>query len=182
MIYRLALLSKEIDDFKLEIEASPTATFLELNDLIIKKLGYSKGEMSSFYSCDDDWEPYQEITLVEMDTSSENDSYIMENTHLDEFLQDEGDKMIFVFDTLNNRGLYLSLREIKSGSLSSPKCTKLSGQIPVQIKMEEFLTGKPSKKDSKDFLDDEFYGSDQYSDDEFDADGFSEVDMSEIDI
>lgn len=180
MTYRLSFLSKEVDNFKLEIEAPSTATFLELNDLIISSLKYSKGEMTSFFSCDDEWEPYQEITLVEMDVSSENDSYVMENTRLEEFLADEGDKMMFVFDILNNRSLYLTLREIKPGTIAKPKCTKLSGQIPVQIKMEEFLTGK--KKDSKEFLDEDFYGSDEYSDDEIDSEGFSEVDMSEIDI
>lgn len=179
MTYRLSFLSKEIDNFRLEIEAPSTATFLELNNLIINVLKYSKGEITSFFSCDDEWEPYQEITLVEMDLSSENDSYIMENTRLEEFLVDEGDKMMFVFDILNNRSLYLTLRETKPGSIDKPKCTKLTGQIPEQIKMEQFISGK---KETKMSLDEDFYGSDEYSDDELDSDGFSEVDMSEIDI
>ncbi len=40
--------------------------------------------MCSFFICDDDWSKNTEITLVEMDTSSEVDNYIMEDTRLEE--------------------------------------------------------------------------------------------------
>ena len=180
MIYRIALLSKEKDDFKMEIEADPTCTFLELNNLIVKKLKYSEGEVAMFYSCDDEWEPYQEITLFEMDNSSENDSYLMENTALETFLQDEGDKMIYMHDVLNNRGLFMSLREVKPGSMKGAKCTKLKGEIPEQIKIEEFIAATKTDKSILDQSD--FYGTDEFSEDEFDADGYSEIDMSEVDL
>lgn len=185
MTYRLALLSGEVDNFKMEIEISSDATFLELNNLIINKLGYSPNEMTSFFMCDDQWERYQEITLIEMDTSSDEDTYTMENTRIEEFLVDEGDKMFYVFDTLNDRGFYVSLREVKYEECGEPRCTKLTGKAPKQINMEEFLNPKSSKKKGKggDIMDDDdFYGSDGYNDDELDMESFSEVDMSEIDI
>lgn len=181
MIYRIGLLSNEVDDFKMEIEADPTTTFKELNDLIISKLNYSTNEMTSFFNCDDEWERYQEITLIEMDSSSDVDTFVMENTTLEEFMQDEGDRMLFIFDTLNDRGFYMALREIKSGSLKKAKCTKLAGRIPKQVKMEDLFT-LDTKKGSRNILDDDMYGEDAYNDDELDMEGFSEVDMSEIDI
>lgn len=181
MIYRIGLLSNEVDDFKMEIEAEATTTFKELNDLIINKLKYSTNEMTSFFSCDDEWKRYQEITLIEMDSSSDVDTYVMENTTLEEFMQDEGDRMLFIFDTLNDRGLYMSLREIKSGTLKKAKCTKLTGRIPKQVKMEDLFT-LDNKKGGRSILDDDMYGEDGYNDDELDMEGFSEVDMSEIDI
>ena len=52
--------------------------------------------LSSF--CDDDWSKNTEITLVEMDTTSEVDNYIMEDTRLEELLEDEHQKLLFVFD------------------------------------------------------------------------------------
>lgn len=183
MTYRLALLSSEVDNFKMEIEIASDATFMELNNLIVNKLGYSHNEMTSFFMCDDQWERYQEITLIEMDTSSDEDTYTMENTRLEEFMVDEGDKMFYVFDTLNDRGFYVSLREVKYEDCPEAHCTKLIGKAPKQINMEEFLnsSNKNSKKNS--IMDDEdFYGSDGYNDDELDMDSFSEVDMSEIDI
>lgn len=183
MTYRLALLSSEVDNFKMEIEIASDATFMQLNNLITTKLDYSQNEMTSFFMCDDQWERYQEITLIEMDSSSDEDTYTMENTRLEEFMVDEGDKMFYVFDTLNDRGFYMSLREVKYEDCPEPRCTKLTGKAPKQIKMEEFLNSS-GKKGKSGFLDDEdFYGSDGFNDDELDMeDGFSEVDMSEIDI
>lgn len=89
--------------------------------------------------------------------------------------------MLFIFDTLNDRGLYMSLREIKSGTLKKAKCTKLTGRIPKQVKMEDLFT-LDNKKGGRSILDDDMYGEDGYNDDELDMEGFSEVDMSEIDI
>jgi len=183
MTYRLALLSGEVDNFKMEIEIASDATFMQLNNLIITKLDYSPNEMTSFFMCDDQWERYQEITLIEMDTSSDEDTYTMENTRLEEFMVDEGDKMFFVFDSLNDRGFYMSLREVKYDNCPEPRCTKLTGKAPKQIKMEEFLNPTAKKGRSSIMDEDDFYGSDGYNDDELDMeDGFSEVDMSEIDI
>lgn len=180
MIYKLALYSKEAADFKLEIEIAPTATFKELNDLIIKKLKYPSDQITSFFVCDDEWERLQEITLIEMDCSSDEDSYVMDSTYLEEFLQDEGDKMFFVYDNLSDKGFNIILREMKPGEIKKGKCVSMVGTAPKQVSIDIFA--ESSKGGSKLALDEEFYGSDEFNEDEFDEEGFSELDMSEIDI
>ena len=65
---------------------------------ILDSVGYTKDQMTSFFICDDDWSKKTEITLVEMDTSSEEDSYVMADTQLEELLEDEHQKLLFVFD------------------------------------------------------------------------------------
>lgn len=55
----------------------------------LDSVGYTKDQMTSFFICDDDWSKKTEITLVEMDTSSEEDSYVMADTQLEELLEDE---------------------------------------------------------------------------------------------
>ena len=71
--------------------------------------------MCSFFICDDDWSKNTEITLVEMDTSSEVDNYIMEDTRLEELLEDEHQKLLFVFDYMTERCFFIELSEIITG-------------------------------------------------------------------
>ena len=89
MIYRFLVLSDEVDDFKRVIKIDSEATFLDLHDIILESVGYTKDQMCSFFICDDDWSKKTEITLIPMDTSSDVDNYIMESTHLDELLEEE---------------------------------------------------------------------------------------------
>ena len=112
MVFRFLILSDEVDDFKREIQIDSEATFLELHNAILDSVGYTKDQMASFFVCDDDWSKRTEITLVEMDTSSDVDSYIMEDTHLDELLEDEHQKLLYVFDYMTDRAFFMELREI----------------------------------------------------------------------
>lgn len=71
MLFRFLILSDEADDFKREIKIDSESTFLDLQNAILDSVGYTKDQMTSFFICDDDWSKKTEITLVEMDTSSE---------------------------------------------------------------------------------------------------------------
>ena len=86
MLFRFLILSDEADDFKREIKIDSESTFLDLQNAILDSVGYTKDQMTSFFICDDDWSKKTEITLVEMDTSSEEDSYVMADTQLEELL------------------------------------------------------------------------------------------------
>ena len=80
MIYRFTIISDEVDDFIREIKIDSEATFFDLHEAILKAAGYKDDQMTSFFICDDDWEKDQEITLEDMGSSSEEDSYIMRET------------------------------------------------------------------------------------------------------
>ena len=82
MIYRFTIISDEVDDFIREIKIDSEATFFDLHEAILKAAGYKDDQMTSFFICDDDWEKDQEITLEDMGSSSEEDSYIMRETRL----------------------------------------------------------------------------------------------------
>ena len=115
MIYRFLVLSDEVDDFKRVIKIDSEATFLDLHDIILESVGYTKDQMCSFFICDDDWSKKTEITLIPMDTSSDVDNYIMESTHLDELLEEEHQKLMFVFDYTTERAFFMELRAIITG-------------------------------------------------------------------
>lgn len=169
MIYRFLLLSDEVDSFKREIKISSQATFLDLHTAILDSVGYSKDEMTSFFICDDDWTKRTEITLFEMESSSEEDIYVMEDTQLEELLEEERQKLIYVFDYMMERGFFMELREIIPGkNLTDPITSLVQGRPPVQFVDEddfEVKTTTPS-------IEEDFYGDSTYNPDELDAEGF----------
>lgn len=173
MLFRFLILSDEVDDFKREIKIDSEATFLELHNAILKSVGYTSDQMCSFFVCDDDWSKKTEITLMEMDTTSEVDSYIMEDTQLEELLEDEHQKLLFVFDYMTERAFFMELREIETGkSLSAPVCSKSVGLAPTQqMAFDEFET----KTGSID-LGEDFYGDSEYNPDDLDKEGFDGLD------
>jgi hypothetical protein len=171
MIYRFLILSDEATDFVREIEIDPEATFLDLHQAIIESTGYASDQMCSFFICDEDWERKTEITLIDMDKSSEKDNYIMENTQLEEFLEDEDQKLIYVFDYMTERSLFIELREIIPGkTLSQAVCARSEGMPPPQmINFDEILD---TKMPATDVLGEDFYGDSEYDPEELDSEGF----------
>ena len=131
MIFTFLILSDEVEDFRREISIDSDATFLDFYRVIVASTGFSDKEMASFFLCDEKWRKEKEITLVEMDTYSDEDSYIMEECVLGDFLEDENQKMMFVFDYLTERALYIELSEIITGKKQlQPRCTLSVGEAP----------------------------------------------------
>lgn len=161
MVYRFKLVSDEAANFSREIEIDSESTFLQLRNAILESVDYSKDDMDSFFLCDDDWQRREEITLVEMDSSSDYDIWLMEDTPIDELIEDEGQKMVFVFDYLTERSFFMELKEIIPGrSLSEPVCTLKKGKAPQQkVDMDEFdkQIDAAAMKQAADFLDEDFY-------------------------
>ncbi len=169
MLFRFLILSDEVDDFRREIVIDSEATFLDLQNAILDSVGYTKDQMTSFYICDDDWSKRVEITLIEMDTTSEVDSYIMEDTVLEDLLEDEQQKLLFVFDMLTDRAFFLELREIITGkSLDKPMIKRSEGEAPVQIMSFDDIEIKVTATE----LGEDFYGDSEYDIDELDESGF----------
>ena len=113
MVYNFLILSDEADNFVREISIDSDATFLDLQNAILDSVNYSNDQMTSFFLCDDDWEKKTEITLVEMDSDPEYDSWIMSETQLGELLEDEKQKLLFVFDYMTERAFFMELRNIQ---------------------------------------------------------------------
>ncbi len=89
MVYKFLILSDEVDHFAREIEIDSEATFLELNDAILESVGYAKDQLTSFFICEDNWEKKIEVTLMDMETGYDEDSWVMGETRLSELLEDE---------------------------------------------------------------------------------------------
>jgi hypothetical protein len=168
MVYKFLLLSDEVDNFKREIQISSQATFLDFHNEILKVTGYDEKQMYSFFICGNNWDKQTEITLIEMDTSSEEDNFIMENTCLEDLLEEEHQKLVYVFDQMTERCFFIELREIITGkSLKNPVCTKSAGDPPKQLVDFNAAVDDPGIE-----LGENFYGDDEY--DEEDLEGLDE--------
>ncbi len=173
MIFKVTLLSDEVDSFKRVITIDSESTFLDLHHAILDAVGYTKDQPASFFICADDWEKLTEITLIEMDVNSEEDSYIMEETRLSEALEDEKQKFMYVFEYLTERAFFMELSEIIPGkNQDKPLCIKSVGNPPAQVSnFEEFEQMISSGKNELG-LEEDFYGDKEFDMDELDEEGF----------
>lgn len=183
MIFNFRLVSDKVDNFKREIEIDADDTFLDLRNAICDAVQYDRSEMCSFFLCDDSWEKEKEITLEDMGTDSDEDTYLMDECILSDYLDDEGQKLMFVFDYMTDRAFFLQLKKIITGkSLKDPVCTLSMGKAPDQhIDMKRFeaeIDAKAAKQASlEDFGED--FDEDGYNEDEFDPEGFSDLTFDE---
>ncbi len=170
MIYRFTIISDEVDDFIREIQIDPEATFYDFHKAILKSVGYTDDQMTSFFICDDDWEKEKEVTLEEMDDNPEIDSWIMKETAINELVEEERQKLLYVFDYMTERCFFIELTEIITGkNMEGAKCTKKKGDAPKQVMDFEEMESKTSSNID---LDENFYGDQDFDMEDFDQDGF----------
>ncbi|WP_080902859.1 hypothetical protein [Parabacteroides sp. Marseille-P3160] len=175
MVYRFLILSDEVDGFKREIKIDSEATFLDLHHAIVESVKYTETQMCSFFICDDDWSKRTEITLVDMGSPSEEDIYLMEETKLEDLLEDEHQKLLYVFDYLTERAFFIELREIITGkNLKKAVCSVSVGEPPKQELSFDEADLKANNTPSS--LGEDFYGDSEYDPDELDKEGFEGLD------
>lgn len=180
MIFNFRLVSDEVNNFKREIKIDAQATFLDLKNAICDSVKFKKDEPSSFFLCDEDWEKEKEIAVEDYGSSSDEDVYLMDECVLEDYIDDEGQKMLYTFDYENNRSLYIEMKELITGKdLRDPVCTLVLGKAPeqfiqkaVEVKAETKVIATPASIDD---FDDPMYGEDDYDPEEFDENGFSEL-------
>lgn len=183
MIYKFVIVSDEADNFKLQIAIDSTATFMQLRNIILDSAGYGKDQMDSFYICDDEWAKEKEVTCMDMGTDTDEDIWIMDDTQLDELLEDEGQRMKFVFDYMTERFFKVKLKEVIPGkTLHDPLCESKVGTPPAEnVDITEFITiPKIPDATNIDAIDkSEFYGDEEYDQDEISD--FEELDSLDND-
>lgn len=173
MIYKFRLLSDEIEDFRRDIEISSDATFLDLNKAILESVNYPDDQMTSFFICNDKWIKEIEITREEMDKMSEEDNYVMAECVLGDLLEEEKQKLMYVFDPLADRVFYMELSKIEFGkNCDAATCVKATGEAPKQTLNFDELIGKDTPAAAGGDFDEDFYGSDSYNEDDIDEEGF----------
>ena len=93
----------------------------------------------------------------------------MKDTRLSELLEEEKQKMIYVFDPLAERVFFIELAEIITGKeLVHATCSRKEGEAPKQtIDFDEQMNTNAALD-----LDENFYGDQEFDMEDFDPEGF----------
>lgn len=173
MVYKFRLLSDEVDNFRRDIEIDSEATFQDLSNAILESVNYPDDQMTSFFICNNRWVKEVEITREDMGSMSEDENYVMADTVIGDLIEDEKQKLMYVFDPLGDRAFYMELNKIEFGrDIEAAVCVKSNGDAPAQLLNFEELMSKEPIVAASDSLDEDFYGSDGYNDDDLDPEGF----------
>ena len=175
MVYKFTILSDEVDNFVRIITIDSEANFFDLHNAILDSVNFEKNQMTTFFMCSDNWEKGQEVTLVEMESSSEYDNLVMDKTSLEELLSEENQKLIYVFDMMSDRVFFIELTDIiPMKNLKSAVCVTSEGEPPVQIMADEGLVVFPKVS-----IDENFYGDEEFDLEELDEEGFGEMNFDD---
>lgn len=113
-IYRFRMLSDENDNFVRDFEVPAESSLLDMHDFIIEMLGYDPC-ITSFYAADEQWQPLNEYTSMDMGLAADATmpSTPMAEARVCDVMHNLHDRLIYLFDNINQRAYYLELVEAK---------------------------------------------------------------------
>ena len=172
MTLKLTLFSQEKDDFVLEILIDSDARFSELHQLILNDCNYQAHDRQCFLICDEDWRVKQRIRLKDSeDMRYDEDLNLMSHTSIGDFLEDEGQRLAYVFDPEGKRFFLMELTENVFGRTEKkPVVNRRHGQPPLQD-----LTSPAEisvEEEEKEEIDETFYGDEGFEAEELDMEGY----------
>lgn len=167
MIFRFKALSAEDETFERDYEVPYDSTLLDFHDFICDDLGFDTEEMASFFTSDKSWSKKQEFTSIDMDIAESDSEFeeltpmLMEDVTLGQIIKNKNERLLYVFDLLSNRGLYLELiTSFKEDPQQVyPNVANSVGEAPIQIN-EDGVGDEVSSMfdDMSDEFDEDLYG------------------------
>ncbi|MDG1057160.1 MAG: hypothetical protein P8O83_05495 [Flavobacteriaceae bacterium] len=140
MIYRFrAILDHENkEDIFRDIEIRKTDTFEDLHNVLTQSFGFDGSEMASFYVSNDDWHQGQEIALFDM--GQNEDIRMMNETIIEDVLDEDNTKLIYIYDFLNMWTFLVELGEIveEAQGTDYPNLLFVCGQVPSEAPEKQF--------------------------------------------
>lgn len=164
-VFRVILDSKE-DVFR-DVEVAATQTLEDFHRGILAAFGIKVGEMASFFASDDDWTQGQEVPLMDMGMS--DNSLIMSMYTIEEWVQDYGNRMLYLYDFMNLWTFFCELltKNIIEDEVVLPKTLYLYGIVPDIAPEKDFGSDDQTRKG---IFDDVFEDEESDEEDEFDDD------------
>ena len=144
MIYRFrAILDHDNkEDIFRDIEIRKTDTFEDLHNVLTQSFGFDGSEMASFYVSNDEWNQGQEIALFDM--GQNDDIRMMNETIIEDVVDEDHTKLIYVYDFLNMWTFLVELGEIvdEAQGTDYPNLMFVCGQVPSEAPEKQFEAGQ----------------------------------------
>lgn len=145
LTFQFRLLSDEVEEFLLDVEVPSKMNMLEFCHFLQNELGYDSGLISSIFCSDVEWEKLSEFTSVDMGIAADDLQYElceecdvpqpMANFTLDQVVVEKFDRLLFVFDQIGERQLYVELLRslLPEDGVTYPRVVDRQGTPPPQI-------------------------------------------------
>jgi len=160
MVYKFRVILDTEDDVFRDIAILEDDTLEDLHNAIVNAFDFDGQEIASFYTCDDQWNQDEEISLF--DTGDiPGEQKIMSDYQLSELLNEDSTKIIYVYDFLNMWTFLIELaaiEEVESGE-TYPSTLFSHGIMPADAPDKDFSDSAVSEFD---------YDEDDYDEDDLD--------------
>lgn len=173
MTFRITIFSQEVEDFVMEAKIDAEAKFSELHNLILKTCNYQDMNRHGFLICDDEWRVREHIrqTIIK-DVGSEEDINLMQQCSLRDFLEEEGQRIAYIFDPEGKRFLLMEISEILFGQPEKEgRISRMHGTPPIQF-IKDDSSPQTTLDSTEEETEEDFYGDDGFEDEELDMEGF----------
>ncbi len=101
----------------------------------------------------------------------------MEEAYIEDLIEEQGQRLIYVFDPMFERNFFGKVSEMRPGTMNGVECIEKKGKAPKQLQEIEPLEAgiQKGKNDTGIGIDDDFYGDSQYDEGDIDMEGFQNV-------
>lgn len=140
MIYRFRIILDTDEDVFRDIEIEASNTLEDFHNAITQSFGFDGQEMASFYTTNDLWEEEDEISLFDVSDEPGN-LRIMNETYLEDVVDEEKTRLIYVYDFLNMWTFMVELADIAEAEAGTiyPNLMFAHGEIPEEAPEKEFI-------------------------------------------
>ena len=183
MTHRFLLFSEEEPDFVMEIMATPSTTFHELHTLIHKTCGYQEYGDHLFLICNEDWKVKEKIHLNDVASLDyDEDINLMRTSILEDFIEEEGQHMAYIYETVSKKKFLIELVENIFGEKAEKAFVRRQkGTAPAQFDEDETTTAAANTATippaTEEQAEDDPYADDSFAEDEIDMEGFEVTEM-----
>ena len=154
MIYRFRIILDTHEDVFRDLEIEATATLEDFHNAITQSFGFDGQEMASFYTTNELWEEDEEISLF--DVSDEPGSVrIMGETYLEDVVDKEKTRLLYVYDFLNMWTFMVELADIAETETGQiyPNLMYSHGEIPEEAPEKEVIAEEVEDDDFEEEFD-----------------------------
>ncbi len=173
MTLKFTLFSQEKEDFVREILIDSDAKFFELHKLILDDCNYDEQQKQCFLICDDDWRVKQRISLHDSEEMGyDQDLNLMSDTSISDFLEEEGQRLAYVFDPEGKRFFLMELTENVFGRTEKKAIVNRRHGLPPMQSLVEEEEQQEDSTEKQEEIEEGFYGDEGYEEEELDLEGY----------
>lgn len=157
MVYKIRIILNSEEDVIRDVAIEQDANLEDLHNVITNAFGFTGDQMASFYRSDETWVQGEEHPLFDMSEGNER-KVQMREVILNEVLQKENDRMLYVYDFFNMWSFYVELiqTDFDHSNLVLPYLLFSLGVVPAHAPEIQFESEDLSLDDIEDDDFDEF--------------------------